>query len=341
MASRIAIIDADAHVTDRQELSYRPYLPDNYRKRTGSFFPFFAWDIRQNGTLGKLDPEPHAPTYLQDMDLENIATQVLYPSAALAIGMIREPDWGAALASAYNSWLHEFCQHAPERLKGVAVVAPQNVPCALQEMDRAISRLGMVAVMMPTYVTPGLDVGSQPFWPIYQRAQDLGVPIAFHASAQEAIGNLRCHEYIGVHMTSHPFEQMLTILNVFSNGVLDRFPRLKVTFLEAGCGWVPYWMDRWDEKWKKRTAESMRSELIPSEYILGNRCYFTCEGEESVLPLFVQRFGDRCVMYASDYPHWDTGWPDTSREILDRTDIADTTKQRILADNAREFYSLA
>ncbi len=340
MSTRFAIIDADAHVTDRQELSYRPYLPEVYRKRTGSFFPSFAWDIRQNGTLGKLDQAPDAATYLQDMDLERIATQVLYPSAALSIGFIRELDWAAALAAAYNSWLHAFCQYAPERLKGVAVIAPQNVPAALQEMERAVTRLGMVAVMMPTYISPGLDVGSPPYWPLYERAEQLGVPVAFHATAQAAVGNTRCHEYIGVHMTSHPFEQMLTIINVISNGVLDRFPRLKVAFLEAGCGWVPYWLDRWDEKYKRRTAESLRSELLPSEYIKANRCYFTCEGEESVLPLFVERFGDRCVMYASDYPHWDTGWPNTSREILERPDLSETTKERILSQNAREFYGL-
>ena len=339
MAAGYSIVDADAHVVDQTEKAYRPYLPEVYRRRTGSFFPSFGWDIRQNGTLGKLEASDPA-TYLVDMDAENIATQVLYPSSSLSIGFVREPDWAAALAGAYNSWLHDFCQHAPERLKGVAVIAPQNLPRALEEMERAITRLGMVAAMLPTYVTPGLDVANQQFWPLYERAEQLGVPIAFHATAQAASGNTRCHEYIGVHMTSHPFEQMLTIINVVSNGILDRFPRLNVAFLEAGCGWVPYWLDRWDEKYHKRTAEPLRSELLPSEYVKANRCYFTCEGEESVLPLFVELYGDRNVMYASDYPHWDTGWPDTSREILERADIGATTKERILSQNAREFYHL-
>ena len=105
-------------------------------------------------------------------------------------------------------------------------------------------------------------------------------------------------------------------------------------------GWVPYWMDRFDEKWHRRAAERPRSELLPSEYVKANRCYFTCEGEESALPLFLERFGDRCVMYASDYPHWDTGWPDTSREIVEREDLSVATRERILGDNAREFYGL-
>jgi predicted TIM-barrel fold metal-dependent hydrolase len=339
MERRYPIVDADAHVVERQERAYRPYLPEVYKKRTGSFFPSFAWDIRMNGTLGKFD-ESEPETYVADMDAEGIATQVLFPSSALAIGLIRETDWAAALASAYNAWLHDFCQHAPQRLKGVAVIAPQNLPRALQEMERAVAKQGMVGVMMPTYVSPGLDIGDPQFFPIYEQAERLGVPVAFHATAQVAIGNTRCHEYIGVHMTSHPFEQMLSIISVMANGVLDRFPRLRVGFLEAGVGWVPYWMDRFDEKWKKRTAESRRSELLPSEYVLANRCYFTCEPEETVLPLFVERFGDRCVMYASDYPHWDTGWPETARELLERDDLRAETKERIMSANAREFYNL-
>jgi predicted TIM-barrel fold metal-dependent hydrolase len=198
----------------------------------------------------------------------------------------------------------------------------------------------MVGVMMPTYVSPGLDMGHEQFFPLYERAERLGVPVAFHATAHVSVGNTRFHYYTGVHMVSHPFEQMISIISVIANGLLDRLPRLQVAFLEAGVGWVPYWMDRFDEKWKKRTRERPRSELLPSEYVRANRCYFTCEGEESALPLFIERFGDRCIMYASDYPHWDTGWPDTSREIVEREDLSAETRERILSQNARDFYHL-
>ena len=192
MALSYPIVDSDAHVVDQQERAYRPYLPEAYKKRTGSFFPSFAWDIRQNGTLGKLDASEPA-TYVQDMDVENIATQVLYPSSALSIGLIRETEWAAVLASTYNRWLHDFCQHAPERLKGVAVIAPQSGRAALAEMERAVGKLGMVGIMMRTYISPGLDTGAEPYWPIYAEAERLGVPIAFHATAQAAVGNTRFH----------------------------------------------------------------------------------------------------------------------------------------------------
>src|SRR5260221_10758209 len=108
MEIRSPIVDADAHVVEDQESSYRPFLPEAFQRRTGSFFPRNAWDIELDGTLGKLHPSNPA-TYLQDMDAERIATQVLYPSNALTIGLIREPDWETALAPADNPWLTRLC----------------------------------------------------------------------------------------------------------------------------------------------------------------------------------------------------------------------------------------
>src|SRR5262245_60737750 len=118
--------------------------------------------------------------------------------------------------------------------------------------------------MMPTYVQSGLDLGQPQFDPIYAEAQELGVPVGFHATAQVAVGNTRFHKYLGVHMTSHPFEQMLSIVSIISNGVLDRFPKLKVAFLEAGVGFLPYWMERFDEKYLKRKSEMSRSRCSPA-----------------------------------------------------------------------------
>src|SRR5262249_28980180 len=158
------------------------------------------------------------------------------------------------------------------------------------------------------------------------------------ATAQVAVGNTRFHKYLGVHMTSHPFEQMLSIVSIISNGVLDRFPKLKVAFLEAGAGFLPYWMERFDEKYLKRKSEMEPLKMLPSEYIKTNSCYFTSEAEESVLALVIEQFGDECMMYASDYPHWDTEWHHTVSQVGRRKDVSDKTKQKIPADNAKTFY---
>lgn len=332
------IIDGDAHLMDNAEVTYKPYLPEPYRSRTGPYFGYFGWDIWIRGSLGKPNTDPE--TYCRDFDAEAIQFGTAYPSNALSIGLVRELDLAVALARAYNDWAHDFGEAAHKRIKAAAVVTPQVVPEAVKEMRRAVTQLGAVAVMMPTYVSPGLDLGQPQFDPIYAEAEELGVPVAFHATANVSQGNVRFHKYLGVHMVSHPFEQMISIISIISNGVLDRFPKLKVAFLEAGVGWVPYWMDRFDEKYHARKSEMEPLKMLPSEYIKANRCYFTCECEESALPLMISRFGDECIMYASDYPHWDTEWPNTARPIIQRKDLTEKSKERILAANALAFYGL-
>jgi uncharacterized protein len=338
MTGAYRIIDGDGHLLDGPDNCYRRYLPEPYRSRSGSFFLQFGWDIRMGGQLGKLDADPE--TYRRDMDAESIELMVAYPSPALSIGLVREFDVAAALARAYNDWARDFGQAVGGRIKPAAVIAPQSVPEAVKEARRAVTELGAVAVMMPTYVSPGFDLGLPQFDPIYAEAEALGVPVAFHATAQVSQGMLRFHKYLGVHMVSHPFEQMISIISIISNGVLDRFPRLKVAFLEAGIGWVPYWMDRFDEKYHKRRAEMPPLKMLPSEYIRAKRCFFTCEGEESALAFMIERFGDDAILYASDYPHWDSDWPHTSQMIRDRKDIGEQSKEKILGRNALSFYNL-
>ena len=337
MDPQFTIIDADAHHLDGP--AYKNYLPERYRARSGPYFPAFGWDIFLNGTTGRKPTNPQE--YCNDLDVEKIGDAVAYPSNALAIGLVRELDLAAELAKAYNNWAADFCSESRNRVKYAAVIAPQVINEAVKELRRAVNEKGAVGVMMPTYVQSGLDLGQPEFDPVYAAAQELDVPVGFHATAQVAVGNTRFHKYLGVHMTSHPFEQMLSMVSVISNGVLDRFPKLRVGFLEAGVGFLPYWMERFDEKYLLRRSEMEPLKLLPSEYIKDHRCYFPCEGEESALPLVIEQFGDECMMYASDYPHWDMEWPHSVSQVVRRRNISDVTKQKILADNAKRFYRLS
>jgi predicted TIM-barrel fold metal-dependent hydrolase len=330
------IVDADAHHLDGP--AYKDYLPEKYRARSGPYFPSFGWDIFLNDTTGR--KPTNAQEYCNDLDVERIEDAVAYPSNALSIGLVRERDLAAELAKAYNNWAADFCRDSGGRVKYAAVIAPQAIAAAVREIGRAVTEKGAVAVMMPTYVESGRDLGQPEFDAIYAAAQELDVPVGFHATAQVAVGNTRFHKYLGVHMTSHPFEQMLSIISIISNGVLDRFPRLRVGFLEAGVGFLPYWMERFDEKYLLRKSEMEPLSMLPSEYIKAGRCYFTCEGEESALSLVIEQFGDECMMYASDYPHWDMEWPHSVAQVVRRKDISDASKQKILAGNAKAFYRL-
>jgi predicted TIM-barrel fold metal-dependent hydrolase len=168
------IIDADAHHLDGA--AYKSYLPERYRIRSGPYFPSFGWDIYLNGTTGRKPADPDE--YCKDLDQE-IGDAVAYPSNALSIGFVRELDLAAELAKAYNNWAADFCKSTSNRVKYAAVIAPQVVSEAVKEIRRAVTQLGAVGVMMPSYVLGGMDLGQPQFDPIYAEAQELAFRLDF------------------------------------------------------------------------------------------------------------------------------------------------------------------
>ena len=104
-------------------------------------------------------------------------------------------------------------------------------------------------------------------------------------SGRDAAGTDRFDKFLAVHAVSHPFEQMIAMAQLIFGGVFERYPRLRVGFLESGAGWVPFWMDRLDEEWEKRgDVEAPLCKQKPSSYVMSGRCYFGVECEELTIP---------------------------------------------------------
>jgi predicted TIM-barrel fold metal-dependent hydrolase len=332
----LLIVDADAHLRDNVDNCYRPYLEAPYNRR-GIFWPADGFDRSKGGLLGKRDVD--APTQLADMDIEGIDVSILYPTTGLGIGRIYEPDYAVALCRAYNNWVHDYCQADPRRLKAVALLPLQDPDAAVRELHRAVTDLGLVGGMIPTFVR-GLNLGDKVLWPLYAEAERLDVPIAAHATGGETGDMGRFRSFLGIHICSHVPEQMISLTAVVLGGIFERFPRLRVGFLEAGCGWVPFWMEHMDEEWEKRRDEAPECKERPSVYITSGRCYFGCEPEEKTLPFAAEHVGEDVLLYASDYPHWDSDWPNTVRTLRERTDLSPTLKRKVLGENALRFYGL-
>jgi len=97
--------------------------------------------------------------------------------------------------------------------------------------------------------------------------------------------------------------------------VFDRFPRLRVGFMEGGAGWLPFWMERLDEHVEKLAPQMPNLRRRPSEIIRSEQIVLTCESEESGLDRVLDTAGPGTVLYASDYCHWDCHFPDSVRDI--------------------------
>jgi predicted TIM-barrel fold metal-dependent hydrolase len=330
----LLVIDADGHVTETAATLQKYLRPEN---RNRPLMAAEAWDRSFGGTLGKNNDDPHVQ--LADMDAEGIDIQVLYPTMCLQLGWHKETEVAVDIARAYNDWLADFCSVNPQRLKAVAMVALQDVEAAIKEVRRAVTELGHVAVMMPTNVRDR-DIGKRRFWPFYEEVERLGVPLAIHGGtgASERMHG-RFDTFIAVHTVAFPFECMAALTGLVFAGVPEVLPTLKIAALEASCGWIPFLMDRMDEEFEKRGArEAPLLKRKPSEYLTCDRFYYGFELEETTLPYVIERIGADRLVYASDYPHWDTEWPHSLRTFLERDDVTDAQKRQILGDNPQRFY---
>ena len=338
MRDGIFIVDGDGHVMDFPHRCYQKYLPEQYRRRI-AFFPGAQWDRRQapNGDMGR---DPDTPQeMLADFGQEGIDLAFLYPTSALRIGEIREADYQAALCRAYNDFMADWCKADPQRLKGVAIVPYLDPTEAARELDRAVSRLGLVGLMFPTFI-PGRNVADPFFWPIYEEAERLGVPVGMHASGSETGDPYRFSNFLAVHTWTHAPEQMISVISCVYGGLFEKFQRLRIGFMESGAGWVPFFMEHMDGEFEKRPWDAPLCKAKPSEYMTCGRAYFSCEPEEKTIPYVVGWIGEDHILYASDYPHWDSEWPHTVDELLTRKDLEPRVKAKILGQNALRFYDL-
>jgi predicted TIM-barrel fold metal-dependent hydrolase len=329
------VIDADGHVTESVE-GLQKYLRPEYRKRP--LIDRENWDRDFGGTLGKSNEDPHVQ--LVDMDADGIDVQVIYPTMCLQIGAVKETALAVDIARAYNDWLADFCAVDPRRLKGVALVALQDVDAAIAEARRAVSELGHVAVMLPTNVLDQ-DLGLREYWPFYEAMEASGIPLGIHGgtgASRRMHG--RFNTFIAVHTVAFPFEVMAALTGLVFAGVPAMFPKLRLAALEASIGWLPFLMDRMDEEFEKRGArEAPLLKMKPSEYLASDQFWYGFELEESTVPYVIERIGADRLLYASDYPHWDTEWPHTVSHVQGREDLTAEHKRLILCDNPQRYYA--
>jgi predicted TIM-barrel fold metal-dependent hydrolase len=335
----VSIVDADGHVTETQEQVAR-YLEEPYRRRPVGFpfYPWDGWDRRMLGTLG--DWAGDAEAWLRALDKGGMETTVLYPTLGLFLSFLRDREWAVALARAYNTMLHEEFVRVSPRLKAVALLPVQDPEAAARELERAVSQLGLSGGMLAAD-GPHL-LGDARFVPVYETAERLGVMLGVHASGSHLGGGgvELFPRFLQAHTCSHAFGQMRQLTSIVLEGVPERFPRLRLAFLEAGCGWVPYWMERMDDEYAKRSAEAPALRRRPSEYVRGGTLYFSCEADEWLLPPAVRLVGEQQIVYASDFPHWDHSYPASLDELRLRGDLTEAQKRAILGDNARRLYGL-
>jgi len=289
---------------------------------------------------------------LQDMDAEGIDVSVCFPSALMCVSDADDVARGVAASRVYNDWFAgEYHDPAPDRLVGVAVVSLADIPAAVAEAERAVTQLGAVGVMLPPYAGER-HLDDPEVEPLWDKLEELGVPAGIHGGRSINFPHLRPNvqdprggsfkSNARFYAMVHPFHQMFAMADLALGGVLHRHPRLKVAFLEAGCGWMPTYIDRLDEAFESFDAETggdLHIDRKPSEYLLSGNCWFSCEPGEPNLPLMVDALGQRQVVFASDYPHFDASFPESVRKLA-KAGLSPSVFAQVTGDNVRALYGL-
>ncbi len=298
------------------------------------------WERMQ--AKGALDRKWDPGARMEDMDKEGVDVAVLYPSGMSSYCAWEDVGLESAVYTGYHRMVDDFCAESPNRLKWVAVISMRDIDAGVKEIRRAAQSPTMVGLYLSGHMDEKL-LDHPSFYPLWAEAQDLDLPIAVHGGTARppyGIGSFEMgSNWFIQHASVNPYEQMRAMAAMIGGGVLDRFPRLRVAFLEAGCGWVPWWLDRLDEHAEMLPPYVPMLRRKPSAIVKeGAQVFISCDPDESTMEYVAQSIGEGRIVYASDYPHFDCRFPDSVRLIAERPTMPSPLKKKILEDNALQLY---
>jgi predicted TIM-barrel fold metal-dependent hydrolase len=249
-------------------------------------------------------------------------------------------DLAIAYSTACNDWLLDKWIQTDERFRMSMIVAPLDPQATVKEIERIGHHPGVVAINLQNVNIP---MGHRHFWPIYEIAEQYDLPILLHPDA-EGSGEYSAPQFIGPASTYFEWHSALSmvaqrqIISLVAEGVFERFPKLKVAFIEYGFAWIGSVMWRMDKDWKALRDEAPWLKNLPSEYIRRNIRLGTQPMEETFRPkgiveLIQMMKAEDMLLFCSDYPHWDGEFDD---RIL--AHFPKELKEKILFENAFETF---
>ncbi len=361
-------IDADSHVNEpadvwqaRVPASLRPLAPRMVESDDGKV----AWSFQGGARLHRVTsacagidetaytadgvrweeirPASYDPkARVAEMELDMIEAQVLYPSLAPQPKFFGEdPALQVACVRAYNDWIHEFSSFAPDRLIGLPIAPETGVDDVLAEWRRIAAR-GDRGLMITGYPS-GAEVPTADddrFWAEVQEWEfaihiHFGFASGVRMTAPTGVGYLTSAALID--MGSAMYRPLADLVYC---GVFERFPRLRVVAVEAGIGWIPYFLHHLDDNFlRRRFRADVHLRRMPSDYF-----------REQVWATFIEdpvgirlrhEIGVERIMWSTDYPHTNSNWPNSQRiAAYEFRDVPVSERRMIMRDNAARLYRL-
>jgi predicted TIM-barrel fold metal-dependent hydrolase len=358
----VLIVDADTHVDETEatwehlcgaDERFRPkvldfagapsFVVDDARPhrlwQLDGKFRLRRWrDDKRTGTTKETRELIDVPARLRHMDELGVDVQVLYTTFFLT-AITDRPEMELALTRAYNHWLAGRTAESKGRLRWVAVLPLLSIDKAVEELRFAVDH-GACGVFKMGVECGGRAASDPYFYPVYEEAERLNVPICFHTSSGDP------HRDVAASARANPNELQLNAISAFGslvvNGVPDLFPKLRFGWIEASSSWVPYLMHDLEAKRARLTA--LQGFDFKKDLFREYRFYVTCDTMDD-LPYILNYGVEDALMVGSDYSHADQSAElDAIRRIRTMGSegrIPDRVAQKIVSDNPLKFYGLA
>ena len=379
MKNGFRVMDSDIHLMEPADL-YERYLEDRFLPDAPTYVPnpggiYGAWHIKMPGQKERIEQgalridsanlprveriktfiknaleDGYGPiSTLGAMDVEGVDVAIVFPTTARGHVTVDEldPEYAVAICRAYNNYLADLCKEDPERLKGVALISLHSVELAVEELRRAVKELGMVGLTLAPNPVNGRYFHDPECDPLWKEAQELNVPVCLHDTnggfSRGHMANFLRNHPNPLTLTQtfgFPLSLMEAMGSYIVGGVLERFPKLRLAFLEGNCSWLPWLLWRLEEQWEMyKEGEKVELSLEPTEYFL-RQCYVSLEPGEGPAKYVVDAMGDDNLVISTDYPHPDSSYPYAMEHFMELREISDSSKRKVLWDNCARLYGL-
>jgi uncharacterized protein len=358
----MTVIDADTHVDETEDtwaqiadgVEFKPYTAYPPKQDPGRQ-PTTYWMIDGKRQLRRYRDDKRTGTTVQTRELLDVQArlhamdelgfdvQVMYPTLFLTESTQR-PEVELDLRRSYNRWLARRSDESHGRLRWVCLPPVMNMDEAVQELGFAKDH-GAVGVLKKGDEEGGKWPVDPYFFPLYEEAQRLNMPICFHlGSGTPWFPPAREVGYGGFLKLTLPVVHACHTL--LQNKVPDQFPSLRWGFIEAGASWLPFvinHLERSLEAQAGRNGEADSGTRLEPNLLQANRMYVTCQIDED-LPYLVKALGEDNLLMGSDYTHADQSqeldWPRMLQARADRGEVPQSVVGKITYDNPRAFYGL-
>jgi predicted TIM-barrel fold metal-dependent hydrolase len=272
---------------------------------------------------------------LQDMDRDGLWASVVYGPNALTGYRIRDPEHKKAVMQAWNDWAaEEFNAAAPDRLAALPMLPTTSPDDAVRELQRVVAK-GHRGAILHCFEVDLLDAGWDRLW---SACEELDVPLSFHIGGGTRLDPVQLSQR-AMFAAIAPMQMDEPLAVMIYSGAFERHPRLKIVLGESGVGWLPYFVARMDATFEKhcRPYPGKAISTLPSE--LFARHVFATFEEEPLGPALIPLLPVDSLMWACDYPHPDSTWPNSKAAIEHALGkLGPDAVRKVTAENCRQLY---